>query len=176
MKPTLALVSFIALATATSVPTTNTPDAVAARHDSSYHGGTEPTAERRRFGGGWVMDKGKDIFVDKAKDKAQDKAKDKVEDKAKDKVEDKVEDKAKDKAQDEAKDKAQDKAKDKPDVDVPKPKNDDKNKDGPNVNVNVKPPKGGKDGDKSAASGLMGVDVRVLIVGLVGAGVGAVFL
>jgi hypothetical protein len=156
MKPTLALVSFIALATATSVPTTNTPDAVAARHDSSYHGGTEPTAERRRFGGGWVMDKGKDIFVDKAKDKAQDKAKDK--------------------AQDEAKDKAQDKAKDKPDVDVPKPKNDDKNKDGPNVNVNVKPPKGGKDGDKSAASGLMGVDVRVLVVGLVGAGVGAVFL
>jgi hypothetical protein len=165
MKPTLALVSFIALATAASVSTTNTPDAVAARDaDSpSYHGGTEPAVDERSIGG-WVVDKGKDIVVDKGKDKAKDKAEDKVQDKAEDKGKDVVEDKAKDKA------------KEKPDVDVPKPKNDDKDKDKSNVNVNVKPPKGGKDGDKSAASGLMGVDVRVLVVGLVGAGVGAVFL
>jgi hypothetical protein len=161
MKPTLALLSFITLVTATSVPATNTPNAVAAR-DAVTGTSTEPAVDKRLLGG---------FIKDKVQDKVEDKIKDKVEDKAKDKVEDKVQDKVEDKA----KDKVEDKAKDKPDVDIPKPKNDDKDKDKPDVNVNVKGPKG-KDGDESAASGLMGVDVRVLVVGLVGAGVGAVFL
>jgi hypothetical protein len=169
MKPTLALLSFITLAAAAS----NTPNAVAAR-DAVTGTSTKPAVDKR-FVGGFIKDKIQDKVEDKIQDKVEDKAKDKIEDKAQDKIEDKVQDKVEDKAKDKVEDKAEDKAKDKPDVDIPKPKNDDKDKDKPDVNVNVKGSKG-KDGDESAASGLMGVDVRVLVVGLVGAGAGAVFL